>query len=119
MTTINSTVRPDVVLADEDHAHWVEIHPEVLEAAPVWAQRMTLDFESDGAVMVGYDAYFGLVVIGTSSRWHGGVVTPCDDGFTDVYLPTENICATEDFLRDLSGRFADAASALGKQNKAA
>ncbi len=119
MTTVNSTVRSDIVLEDEDQAHWVETHPEVLEAAPAWAQRMSLDFEQDGGVFIGYDAYFGLVAIGTSSRWHGGVVTPCDDGYTDVYLPTKNIHATEEFLRELSGHVSDAASALSVQAKVA
>ena len=118
MTTPNSTVRPDVALEDEDQAHWVLIHPEVLQAAPHWAQRMSLHFEQDGSVGVGYDAYFGSVEIGTASIWKGGDLTPCDNGFVDVYLKTDNLQATTASLSELSRRFAEAAEALAPQKGA-
>ena len=114
MTTTQDTRLSAIADIKPAHLDWIRIHPEVLDVAPHWTTRMSLYFEEDGSVGVGYNGAWGAVQLGTSAIWEAGKVTPADNGLVVLYFDAEDTNPAESDLRDHARDFLAAADALAK-----
>lgn len=107
---MNTTIIPDLRpegWTDEDLAY----RPEVVANAPAWCNRISVHFEDDGTMGIGYDYRRGSVELGTAAHGVNGRVAPADDGQVFLYF-SDDIAVTPEALRQYAADFLAAADAL-------
>lgn len=101
-----SDLRPEG-WTDEDLAY----RPEVVANAPAWCNRISVHFEDDGTMGIGYDYLSASVELGTSALGVNGRVTPADGGEVFLYFKDDR-AVTPEALRQYAADFLAAAEAL-------
>lgn len=97
--------------ADMTSDEWLSVHPEVIAAAPKWAD--TVEATDDGSqVAISYDRHFGSLEIGIAAAWENGKVRFPDPAPAYVYFHANEKGITPDDLRQFAAEFTAAADAL-------
>lgn len=96
---------------------WIAAHPEVTEAAPVWANRLNADDDGvEGNVALSFDRLEGSVEIGSAATWSKGEIIQNDPGVYVYFQENEARVTAEDLRRYANDFLTVAASLDGETN---